>query len=155
MGENKRIFIIDDEQDFCQLLKEAIEINGEFDAEFLTDPRQAEERVSQANPDLILIDNVMPGRNGADVVKALRKNPQTKSIPIVMLSGRGEMVFSKKQGSFRWLPNTRIVHERGVLPTEQHPEQLCEIYQVDEYVSKPVSSEAIVDIIRELIERRK
>jgi len=154
MGEQKQILIIDDEQDFCLLLKEAIEMNEGFEVEFLTDSHSAEDKVAQMNPDLLLVDNVMPGRNGADVVKALRKNPQTRTLPIIMLSGRGEMVFSKKQGTFRWLPNRKIVKERGEISAERNPEQLCEIYQVDEYVSKPVSSEAIISIIQELLERK-
>ena len=151
MEKRKRILIIDDEEDFCAILKETLEDQGGFEADFITDPRQAEAKVNKLSPDLVLIDNVMPGRNGADVVKALRDDPKTKQIPLIMVSGRGEMVFSKKQGSFKWLPDTKVVQERGEMPAEHNSGQLSEIYHVDEYLSKPVSSEIVMAVIQKVL----
>lgn len=58
-------------------------------------------RLIRANniPDLILLDVMMPGADGYDVMKLLKNNPQTKPIPVVMLTGKGGII-NKMKGKF-------------------------------------------------------
>lgn len=50
-----------------------------------------EREISKQKPDLILLDLMMPGEDGLTILKRLRKNPETKSIPVIIISGIGEV----------------------------------------------------------------
>lgn len=152
MSEKKCLLIVDDEEDFCVLLKESLEELGNYEVDFTTDPKQVEVKIAAARPDLIFLDNVMPGRKGSEIVESLRKDPETRDIPLVMISGRGEMVYIKKKNTFRWMSDTKIVAERGNISDERSPEVLSEIYQVDEYLSKPVAADTIMSVIKDILE---
>ena len=92
-----------------------LEGTGEFEVATSTDPAQAESLCRSQLPELILLDNVMPGKKGSDIAKALKKESSTKDIPIVMISGKGEMIFSKKKGQFQWQPNNPAALARGAI----------------------------------------
>lgn len=153
MPDRKKILVIDDEADFCLLVKDNLEATQEFDVVTCQDPQEAEGVVSREKPDLILLDNVMPQRSGAQIAKVLKKRPEFQEIPIIMISGRGEMVYIKKKDQFRWLPNTPIVRDRGKIAEGKSPETLSQAYGVDDYVAKPFSTDVLVTVIREVFAR--
>ncbi len=66
-------------------------------------------------PDLILLDMLLPKMSGPDVLKALKKDPLTKSIPVVVLSGLSEKNASRLQedGAFAFLGKTELSLEKG------------------------------------------
>jgi CheY-like chemotaxis protein len=151
MPDKKRLLVVDDEEDFCLLLKDAMEEIGGYKVDYTTDPFQAEAKIAALRPDLILLDNVMPKRSGDEVAKAIKTNAGTKDIPIVMVSGRGEMVYIKRKSTFKWLPNTKVVDGRGEISNERSPDALAKVYHVDDYVSKPVSVETLISIIEDIL----
>src|SRR3989338_5758846 len=102
MADKTRIVMIDDEADMCVLVKGNLEETGEFEVVTSSDALQGEALCRQEKPDLILLDNVMPQKKGSDIVKALKKSADTREIPIVMISGKGEMIYLKKKGQFQW-----------------------------------------------------
>ena len=153
MGEKSKILFIDDEPDLCLLVKGNLEETKEFDVITSTDPLQVEALCQREKPDLLLLDNIMPARKGSDIVKALKKNEETKQIPVIMISGKGEMVFSKKKGQFQWLPNNPAVRDRGDIVVGKDPEELSKAYGVDDYISKPFTTELLIQVIKDVLKK--
>ena len=155
MADKIKVAMIDDEQELCLLVKGNLEDTGEFDVITSNDPQGAEDFIRREKPDLILLDNVMPKRLGSDIAKKLKKDDETRRIPIIMVSGKGEMVYNKKREDFQWIPNNPITKERGKLPDVKGSEALSEAYGVDDYVSKPFATGILVEVIKEVLSRRK
>jgi twitching motility two-component system response regulator PilH len=66
-----------------------------------------EQRVADERPDLLLLDIVMPNRNGYDVLRGLRRDPRTKDTPVVFVSSKNQesdRVWGKRQGAADYLP---------------------------------------------------
>lgn len=155
MDEKIKIVMIDDEEDLCLMVKANLQDTGEFQVATLSDPRQAESFIAREKPDLLLLDNIMPGRKGSEIVAALKKDENTKGLPVVMISGKGEMVYNKKKDDFKWMPNSKLVQERGPLPDAKGAEALSNAYGVDDYVSKPFKTDLLIEVIREVLAKKK
>lgn len=153
MSDKKKILMIDDEKDLCELVKANLEDTGYFEVTTLSNPHDAEKVVAQVVPDLILMDVVMPARKGNEIVQALKKNDATKKIPVIMVSGKGEMVFNKGKNEFKWLPNNPLAKQRGDLPEAKGSEALAEAYGVADYVAKPFTTDLLVEVINEVLKR--
>ncbi len=82
----KRILLIDDEQDFCFFVKKNLELTGDFMVETCSDGRQGVAKTQELRPDMVLLDVMMPGINGADVAEAIKRNEITRNIPIAFLT---------------------------------------------------------------------
>ncbi len=154
MSEKTKILVVDDEADFCLLVQDNLEDTEEFEVVTCTEPSRTEEVLRAEKPDLLLLDNVMPERKGSQIAKTLKANPEFKDLPIVMVSGRGEMVYFKRNDQFRWLPNTPLVQERGDIPDAKGVEALAEAYGVDDYVSKPFTTDILVEVIHEVLGKK-
>ena len=88
-----KILIVDDDQNICELLRLYIEKEG-FTTAIANDGKQALELFDTENPDLIMLDIMLPGLDGWQVCRAIRKKSQA---PIIMLTAKGE-VFDKVLG---------------------------------------------------------
>jgi len=65
-----------------------------------------ESRIEAEKPDLVLLDVVMPGRNGYEVLRGLRRNEKTKNLPVLVISSKGEptdIEWGKRQGANGYL----------------------------------------------------
>jgi len=87
----KAILIVDDEKDLVELVaynleKEGFAILRAFDGE------EALQLVKSGKPDLIILDLMLPGVKGLDVCRSIRSKPDTESLPIIMLTARGDDV---------------------------------------------------------------
>jgi two-component system alkaline phosphatase synthesis response regulator PhoP len=82
----ERVLIIDDEEDFCNLVKKNIEQTGKFDVYTATNGEDGIRLAREIKPDLILLDVVMPGLDGGDVVSLIKKDKSIKDTPIVFLT---------------------------------------------------------------------
>ena len=82
----KRILYIDDEKNFLLLTKIRLEKTGEFKVITTTDPEEGMELAKKLQPDLILMDVIMPGLGGGRVAEILLSDVQTKKIPILFYS---------------------------------------------------------------------
>jgi len=83
------IQIIEDEPDIADLLEFNI-INAGYKSSKSKDGETGLEKVRERQPDLILLDLLLPGINGLDVCTILKSDTQTKSIPIIMLTALGQ-----------------------------------------------------------------
>ncbi len=84
--DTTRILIVDDEPDFTALLKANLEEVGNFDVMEVNDSSLALEAARGFKPDLCVIDVVMPGLDGGDVVAQLRADPGLREVPVLMLT---------------------------------------------------------------------
>ncbi|MDP2653443.1 MAG: response regulator [Candidatus Omnitrophota bacterium] len=151
MAEQKKIVYIDDEPDLCFMVKELLEGTGEFAVTTSTDPLQAENLVRQVSPHLLLLDIVMPKRKGTDIIAAIKKDDAFKKLPIIVVSGKGEMIFDKKKQEFKWQPNNPLAKDRGQLPEGKSAEVLAEGYGVVDYISKPFTKDILLQVIRDVM----
>lgn len=88
-----KILVVDDEPDILNLAKMILEGEG-YDVEVTSNGKDALQKAEQ-EPDLILLDIVMPGRSGFEVCKALKAGPKTSFIPVVMFTALGRDVDKK------------------------------------------------------------
>jgi two-component system phosphate regulon response regulator PhoB len=85
----KRIIIVEDERDMADLV--AMRLKREhFEVEVAYDGRDGLDRIRCNVPDLVLLDIMLPGMSGTEVLRALRDDPRTSSLPVVMLTARTE-----------------------------------------------------------------
>jgi len=82
----KRILIIDDERDFCRMVKFNLERTKQYEVLFATDGRSGIEIARSKKPDLILLDIRMPKMSGGEIAEELLDDPSTRTIPIVFLT---------------------------------------------------------------------
>jgi DNA-binding response OmpR family regulator len=83
-----QILVVDDELDILEMTRIMLESSG-FEVITASDGEKALEIVEEKTIDLILLDAVMPGIHGLDVCRALKRNPKTKIIPIIIFSALG------------------------------------------------------------------
>ncbi len=85
----KKIFIADDESGFVSTLKSRLEFEG-FEVTTAPDGKATLERIPDEAPDLILLDIMMPEMNGYQVCRELKEDPDTSSIPVLMLTAKSQ-----------------------------------------------------------------
>jgi DNA-binding response OmpR family regulator len=83
-----RILVVDDNETLRDLWKEVLEKEG-YDVTLASNGRQATELVESEIPDLVLLDLVMPMRDGHEVLRRLKANEKTQNIPVIIVSGLG------------------------------------------------------------------
>ena len=91
--EKKRILIVDDDENIAELISLYL-MKECFDTEIASDGEEAIEKFQSYHPHLVLLDIMLPGIDGYDVCREIRKS---SNVPIVMLSAKGE-VFDKVLG---------------------------------------------------------
>lgn len=82
----KKVLIIDDEENFCNLVKKNVEKTNEFEVHTATNGDDGIKLIKEIKPDLILLDIIMPGLDGGDVVSLIRSDSSIKDTPIVFLT---------------------------------------------------------------------
>lgn len=83
------ILVVDDDPDIVQILKLTLKSRG-YDVSTAGDGEEGLRMIRAARPDLLLLDLMMPRMSGLEVVRRLRENPETRDIPIIVLSAIGE-----------------------------------------------------------------
>ena len=122
----KKILIVEDESDLIKLLKYNLEKEG-FRVSYATDGSIALAEVRRDPPDVVILDLMLPGLDGLEVCRQLRRSDKFSRIPVLMLSARSEEA-------------DRIVGlELGA----------------DDYVTKPFSMREVVARVRALLRRNE
>jgi two-component system alkaline phosphatase synthesis response regulator PhoP len=119
-----KILIVDDEQDIVELLSYNLGKEG-FSTLKAYDGEAAIGLVRSGKPDLMILDLMLPKMNGLDVCKAIRRNPETASLPIIMLTAKGDEI------------DKIIGLEIGA----------------DDYITKPFSVKELVARVRSILRR--
>jgi two-component system phosphate regulon response regulator PhoB len=118
------ILVVEDEAPLMTLLRYNLEKQG-FRVEEAADGQEALLRVAEARPDLVLLDWMLPALSGIEVCRQLRRRPNTRDLPIIMVTARTE-----DQDAVRAL-------DTGA----------------DDYIAKPFAMEALLARIRALLRR--
>jgi len=86
----KKVLVIDDSEVALQVIKDDLE-DGGFDVSLTNSCREAENIInSDDRPDVILVDVMMPGMDGGSFCKLVKSRPETKDIPVVLVSMKEE-----------------------------------------------------------------
>ena len=119
------ILVADDEPNIVLSLEFLLKQAG-FRVRTVSDGEAALRAIAREPPDLVLLDVMIPGRDGYAVCQAIRSNPAWRDVRIIMLTAKGG----------------EIQREKGLS------------LGADEYVTKPFSTRELVDRVRRMLERR-
>ncbi|MCZ8314673.1 phosphate regulon transcriptional regulator PhoB [Phreatobacter sp.] len=84
-----RILVVEDEEPITVLLRYNLEAEG-YQVEVVGRGDEAEVRLREAVPDLVLLDWMLPGLSGIELCRRIRVRPETERLPVIMLTARGE-----------------------------------------------------------------
>ena len=127
MTDKKRILVVDDEPDFCSIVQGQLEKEG-FEVELAYNGVEGMQKVQADPPDAIVLDVMMPEKDGYEMCKELKADSNLCDIPVLLLTAVASHVTS-----------TRYSHADG-MSTE-----------ADDYIAKPASAEAISQSIRGML----
>jgi two-component system phosphate regulon response regulator PhoB len=88
-GQAAKILIVEDEEPLTLLLRYNLESEG-YLVDAVARGDEADTKLKESVPDLIVLDWMLPGLSGIELCRRLRTRPETKSLPIIMLTARGE-----------------------------------------------------------------
>ncbi len=119
-----KVLLIEDEEALQGLLEYNLQKEG-FEVAIEGDGGEALVAVAEHSPDIVLLDWMLPHKNGIDICRALRKDKATKTLPIIMLTARAE-----EEDKLRGLG-----------------------YGADDYITKPFSVSEVIARIRAVLRR--
>ena len=85
----RKILAVDDEKHIVKLVQVNLERQG-YEVVTANDGKEALQKVEEENPDLIVLDVMMPYMDGFEVLQNLRRNPGTRDIPVIMLTAKAQ-----------------------------------------------------------------
>ena len=116
---DKYILVVDDDPDLVETIALMLESKG-CEVGKAYDGIEGEESIKERRPDLVILDIMMPRKDGYVLCAELKANDDTRDIPVILLTAVGEAV-----------PSTRYSHADG-MSTE-----------ADEYIPKPIDTEGL------------
>ena len=122
LGQRSKILIVDDEVDFLKILKLTLEANG-YEVTTALDGQEALEKIKSENPNVVILDIMLPKLNGEEVCRDIRRDPVFNKIPIIMLTGK----------------DTDVDHIVG------------RVIGADIYLTKPCDSEKLISAIKKVL----
>ena len=87
---NKRVLILDDDLDILQICTIVLKKKG-FDVQTLNNSNQVVNQVMSYQPDVILMDNWIPGPGGIEATRLLKVSPETQEIPVIFFSANSNV----------------------------------------------------------------
>jgi two-component system alkaline phosphatase synthesis response regulator PhoP len=127
MSEKKKILVVDDEPDFAAIVQRNLEKEG-FEVDVAYDGVEGMEKVKSSPPDAIVLDVMMPEKDGYEMCAELKADEKLADIPVVMLTAVADHVAS-----------TRYSHADGMS------------MEADDYLPKPASADEITASIKSLL----
>lgn len=121
-SDKKKILIVDDEESFADIVKLNLEYTGEYDCVIETDSTRALSVAQSVSPDLIILDMLMPDKDGPSVLAELQADKKLRDVPVVFLTA-----FASKEDLERISYHTR---------TKPH------------IARKPISAEDLIELVR-------
>ncbi len=118
----KSVLVVEDEYNIVLSLKFLLEQKG-YEVRVTADGEEALKEVESAPPDLILLDLMIPKRDGYDVCQTIRANPEWNNVRIIMLTARG----------------LDVEREKGLA------------LGADDYITKPFSTRELGERVNDLI----
>jgi two-component system, OmpR family, alkaline phosphatase synthesis response regulator PhoP len=126
MTQRKRILLIEDEEDIAALIKLQAEIAG-YKLHVEVDGINGYRVIEREKPDLVIVDIMLPGENGFDIVRKIKNSNELNNIPVIILSGKSEEL------------DIVLGLELGA----------------DDYITKPFSTKILLARMKALLKRNK
>jgi DNA-binding response OmpR family regulator len=118
-----RVLVVDDEPNIAKIVKKQLEVSG-YDVIVAVDGEMALTKIREEHPEVILLDVMLPKRNGYEVLGILKQDEQLKHIPVMMLTARAQ----------------------------QQDQQASLEHGADAYLAKPFQLEELVEQVKALLE---
>jgi len=130
--EKKRVLLVDDEVDFVEINKAALENKG-YEVIPAYNGEEGMQKALQEKPDIIILDVMMKTKTeGFEVARKLRKYEEMKNVPIIMLTA---------------------IRERMDIKFKIHPDE--EWLPVTEFVEKPVPPDKLIEKVEQMLKKKK
>ncbi len=123
----KYVLIVDDDPDLVETVSMMLESKG-YEVGKAYDGIEGEEAIKKRRPDVLILDVMMPRKNGYQLCKELKSNKWTQEIPIVLLTAVGEAV-----------PTTSYSHAEGMA------------IEAEDFIPKPVDAATLVAAVERLL----
>jgi DNA-binding response OmpR family regulator len=123
----KYILIVDDDPDLVETVAMMLEAKG-FEVGKAYDGIEGEEAIKKRRPDVLVLDVMMPRKNGYQLCQELKSNKWTQEIPIILLTAVGEAV-----------PTTSYSHAEGMA------------VEAEDFIPKPVDAATLVEAVERLL----
>lgn len=141
MTQKKRIILVEDEEDIAALIKLQAELSG-YKLHVEVDGINGYRAIEREKPDLVIMDIMLPGENGLDVTRKIKSNPELKSIPILILSAKGEeldVVLGLELGADDYVqkpfsPKVLFSRIKAILRRGKEPEKLAKVVKFADFV---------------------
>lgn len=121
------ILLVDDDPDLVETLSMVLESKG-FEVGKAYDGIEAEAAIKKRRPDVLILDVMMPRKNGYELCRELKSNKWTQDIPIVMLTAVGDAV-----------PTTTYSHAEGMS------------LEAEDFIAKPVDAATLLEAVERLL----
>ena len=118
----QRVLLVDDEPSIIKIIGKGLQVAG-YEVVTAMDGEEAMTKAQLANPDVILLDLMLPKKSGFEVCAALKKDPHYARIPIIIFTGKGQ----------------------------EMDEKLCRELGADAYLSKPHGAKALIEQIEAIL----
>ena len=117
----KRVMLVEDEPNIIEAIRFILSRDG-WDVVAHSDGATAADKVAISPPDVLILDAMLPGRSGFDILRDLRARPETTGLPVLMLTAKG-------QGKDR---------------------EMAEQYGVSHFMTKPFSNAEVLAAVKAL-----
>lgn len=118
---SKSVLLVEDEPNIIEAISFLLERDG-WTVRIHAQGNDAVDAVARVSPDVVILDVMLPGRSGFDILRDLRSEAETRELPILMLTARGQT----------------------------KDRELAESYGVSHFMTKPFSNEEMLGKVREL-----
>ena len=123
----KYVLIVDDDPDLVETVAMMLESKG-FEVGKAYHGLEGEQAIKKRRPDVLVLDVMMPRKNGYELCKELKSNKWTSDIPVILLTAVGEAV-----------PTTSYSHAEGMAT------------EAEDYIPKPVDAATLVEAVQRLM----
>ena len=117
----KHVVLVEDELNIAEAIRFVLSNEG-WRVETLANGGNAVEIIRNARPDLVMLDVMLPGKSGFEILHDLRADPETENLPVLMLTARGQ----------------------------SRDREMAEKAGVSRFMTKPFSNAEMLDAVREL-----
>lgn len=119
---SRHVLIVEDEENIVESLSFLLKREG-FRVTSVLDGAQAMDRIGAGRPDLLILDVMLPGVDGFEILRTIRSQPEIADLPVVMLTAR----------------------------MQQQDRRLAEEIGVNAFVTKPFSNANVISIVKDLL----
>ena len=150
--EQKSVLVVDDEPDILELVRYNLEKEG-YAVDTVGSGEEGLERARAHQPDMMVLDLMLPGMNGLEVCRVLKRESRTREIPVLMLSAKGEegdVVKGLELGADDYVtkpfsPKILVARVNAATRRKAKPEDDAAIVRIKELVMDPRKHEVLLD----------